>query len=109
MEKQSFQKGMAVLYSVFPKIEIDGEVFWALLSDLKDGDLFLLSVVDIAKNLKEVFPGTNLVALIRAGYFRIYSENCMNKNRYVLPDNIERWGTPSKEFKDLVQKLADGK
>jgi hypothetical protein len=64
MKKHNFDKGMAALLCAFPDRKFDCNIFWTFLSDLKD-DEFLKSIADIISTKSELYPGTNVIALIR--------------------------------------------
>ena len=64
MKIEIFKKGLGVLLTIFPDKKINSEIYWEYLKDLKD-EVFLGAVADISSTYTELFPGTNLVALIR--------------------------------------------
>ena len=67
MRDETFEKGMAVLAATFAGISLSKETVSAyrnLLDDLSDED-FERAVIKICRELKEIYPGTNIVALIR--------------------------------------------
>ncbi len=64
MKKNNFDKGMTALMQAFPDRKFDCNIFWSFLSDLKD-DEFLRAIADIISTTKELYPGTNVISLIR--------------------------------------------
>jgi hypothetical protein len=55
---------MAQLSVVFPAINIQPDIYYRLLDDLRE-DNFLGGINKICREVRELFPNTNLVALIR--------------------------------------------
>ena len=64
MQKNNYKKGIAALLVAFPDKKIDLELYWLFLKDLTDGD-FLRAIAEIIATHKELYPGTNIIALIR--------------------------------------------
>ena len=64
MNHKTFESGMALLGGAFSDKNIDMVVFWELLKDMDDEE-FLMSIRDICTTMTEIYPGTNLVGLIR--------------------------------------------
>lgn len=67
MENETYDKGMALLSSVLPNLELSKDrlkTFRMLLDDLPD-EKFKDAIVRICRETKELYPGTNIVALIR--------------------------------------------
>jgi len=64
MKSETFKKGMMALYAAFPDKKMEADIFWPFLKDLNDED-FLRAVGEICVTMKELFPGTNLIATIR--------------------------------------------
>ena len=59
--------GVAILTAAFPKLgpeEATIKIWFALLRDLP-ADAFERGVLSVCRSVKELYPGTNLVALIR--------------------------------------------
>ena len=94
---------MAILYSVFPDKQIDGEAYWELLKDLSDKP-FIEAVTEICRSLTEIYPGTNLVAMLRKRTIEI-AKNSMERLP-ALPEAHEM-STPPKEWNELVEKLKN--
>ena len=64
MQKEMLKKGLAILALTFPEKKFDGKVWWELLNDIDDKK-FLIAVKDVCSTTKELYPGTNLIAIIR--------------------------------------------
>lgn len=62
--KEVFQKGMGLLQATFPDKALDLDVYWELLGDIDDG-VFLLAIKDLCSTTREIYPNTNMIALIR--------------------------------------------
>ena len=59
-----FKKGIGCLTTAFPNHPINAEFYYQMLSDL-DPDLFIKAVLSVCNEQKEIYPGTNLIAIIR--------------------------------------------
>lgn len=66
-----------MLSSVFPAVNFTPEIYYALLDDLRE-DRFIDSINKICREVTELYPNTNLVALIRQKYDEAVLE-VMNK------------------------------
>ena len=64
MKKEAFKTGMGALLEAFPDKKFDCAIFWAFLSDLSDRE-FLQAIGHIISVEKNIYPGTNVIALIR--------------------------------------------
>uniref|UniRef100_A0A6M3L296 Uncharacterized protein n=1 Tax=viral metagenome TaxID=1070528 RepID=A0A6M3L296_9ZZZZ len=64
MNQKTFEIGTRILVSTFPDRNIDMETYWELLKDMDD-KRFLLAVKDLCSTTTELYPNTNLVAIIR--------------------------------------------
>ena len=64
MKKKTLEQGLALFVRAFPAKEIDIELCWIMLKDLKDED-FMRSVKRIMASHEEIYQSTNMVALIR--------------------------------------------
>lgn len=67
MKNKTFDEGMILLSTVFKGIDFARDtlrVYNRLLNDLDDEN-FEQAIIKICKELKEIYPGTNLIALIR--------------------------------------------
>ena len=67
MQDQAFSKGMAVLLATYPGMESKPAtlVIWRELLDDLDDAPFLNAVYRFCREEKQLYPGTNVVALIR--------------------------------------------
>ena len=68
MKDETFAKGMRLLTAVFrgltmPPVEIL-EIWKSLLNDIPD-ERFIYAVKKVCNNVRDIYPGTNIVALIR--------------------------------------------
>ena len=94
-------KGIALLSSAFPANRFDVELYWELLNDLEDQD-FEVSILRIIKTLKDIYPGTNLIALI------IDQANTNKKTRLskitAIPNKV--CAPPPKEWRETINTLA---
>lgn len=64
MTKNVFKTGLSVLLQVFPNKEIQPEVAWPILNDLSDNE-FQIAIINIISTQTEIYPNTNMIALIR--------------------------------------------
>jgi hypothetical protein len=64
MNKNVYLQGIMVLAKIFPALKIDAELYWEFLNDIPD-DAFKSAINKITKEVRELFPNTNIVALIR--------------------------------------------
>jgi len=64
MIKQTFDTGMRILVGTFPEKSFDMKVFWEMLKDLDD-KLYIFAIKDICSTISEIYPNTNIIALIR--------------------------------------------
>ena len=94
MTSQSFEQGFSALLKVFPSMNFDAKLFWTMLSDL-DGQYFLISVWEFIKNTKEIYPGTNIIAIIRSRAEELKTEALQNSTLKLEAETekerIDRW------------------
>jgi hypothetical protein len=64
MQKQTFKRGMGILAKSFPEKEMDFDILWSLLFDLKDDD-FIKAIGSLIATKTEINRATNIIALIR--------------------------------------------
>ena len=67
MKDETYDKGMVILGRVLKNLALtkeDIKTYRVLLDDLSDAD-FLSAIVEICQKTTEIYPGTNIVALIR--------------------------------------------
>jgi hypothetical protein len=94
MTNQAFEKGFTVLTQVFPSMKFDARLFWEMLHDL-DGQFFLMAIWELIKNIKELYPGTNVIAVIRSRAEELRIEVLKNSTLKLEVESetkrIERW------------------
>lgn len=101
MTAQTFQKAATLITACFPDKKFEFDVYFELLRDLKD-QFFLRAVRDLCVDKKELYPGTNIVALLR--------ERTLELSR--VPQELKMIGEgqwknqPPPEFKELIKKLS---
>lgn len=106
---------MAQLAAVFPALNIQPEVYYKLLEDLRE-DAFLGGVRKICLEVTDLFPNSNLVAIVREKSQEFYLEKMKNQ-RAVEDDGKLLTNEPSyeeieknkKEWNELKEKLAKAK
>lgn len=64
MNRSVFNKGVSIIVRTFPSTNVDAGLWWPMLSDLTNEN-FERAVLEIIRSTKEIFPGTNWIALIR--------------------------------------------
>lgn len=69
---------MARLAAVFPALSLQPEFYYELLNDLSE-DYFAWSVMKLCKEQKELFPNTNIVALLRNRETEFFMEKIKRK------------------------------
>lgn len=108
-----FLKGFARLAVVFPALNIQPDFYYELLMDLNDG-YFMWAIMKICKEQKELFPNTNIVALIR-GFEDEYQKERKKRIEtkqlpYQEPDYESEEFKKSREgWKKMLQDLANKK
>jgi|SRR3990167_264652 len=110
MTTQAFNQGLAVLSKVFPKLEIDARFFWDMLNDL-DGQYFLMAVMVFIRNTPELYPGTNLIAIIRKKTEELrlgtLKDNSLKLEAETEKERIERWQNEAVPMpQDCVEALT---
>lgn len=103
MTNEAFNKGFSTLSMVFPKMEFDAKLFWQTLNDL-DGQYFLISVLELIKTTKEIYPGTNIIAIIRSRAEELRLEALQNSTLKLEveteKERIDRWQKESAPIPD---------
>ena len=79
------------LTAAFPGLQFNSNLFWRTLCDL-DGEHFLIAIIDIIKNTKEFYPGTNVIAVIREKTEQIKDTNTLQIEAETEKERVERWG-----------------
>ena len=64
MKKINFDRGIASLIQALPNRPIDCNIYWTFLNDLTDEE-FLRAITEIITTQDQLYPDTNLIALIR--------------------------------------------
>jgi hypothetical protein len=94
MTSESFQKGYLALAASFPGLQFNSDLFWATLSDL-DGGYFLKAVMSIIKNTKELYPGSNMIAIVRGLTLEIQKQDIAHSTLKIEAETekerIDRW------------------
>jgi hypothetical protein len=108
MTKETLAKGFALICMTFPNLGMTEDALnvWArLLDDLGDND-FMGAVVHLCRNEKQLYPGTNIVALIRdrvGGDVQARSLEAL----HVLEQTMHRVGAyKTPEFSDTAITMA---
>lgn len=100
---------MATLSSVFPAIKFSPDLYYSFLEDLRE-DVFIGAVTKVCKEVTELYPNTNLVALIleKAEQFMIEKKARKPEAKLVGYDepNYEEIEKSKKEWNELRDKLA---
>ena len=68
MNVETLNKSILLLAASFPGIDFNPEVYEEMLGELPD-EFFLKSVYDFIKTTKEIYPGTNPIAILREKTF----------------------------------------
>lgn len=64
MEQATFKKGIGILFECFPHKSINMDIAWDLLKDLDDRR-FMVAIRDICSATVDLYPNTNIIALLR--------------------------------------------
>ena len=91
---------MSILQSLYPNRPFDLDIYWTMVQDLDNGDLFVKAVFELCREWKDTFGPA--VGVIRERYFELKKRNVP----LALPDLTERWSEPPKEWLDLKKKLG---
>lgn len=104
MQIQTLKKSLEILTQVFSQKDLDAELYWNFLKDLDD-EPFLAAIEDVCKTIEQVYPGTNLIGILRNKTIGIR----MKPQLLGLPEGERFFNPPPKEFSDLIKKLSDEK
>ena len=107
MKKELFVEGIMALNTAFPNIRINVDFYWSMLSDLIDKE-YIIAINKIVKGTRELYPNTNLVALIREKAKEEDKKLPGEAWQEVLGEisRIGSWGRP--KFSDiLIEKSVD--
>lgn len=78
----------------FPGLNLDPKLYWEILNDL-DGEYYLKAVMITIRDTKELYPGSNLIAIIRSlavdmqGEYRV--NNSLKIEAETEKERIDRW------------------
>ena len=64
MNMKTFKRGIAALMQAFPNRTFDNDIMFDFLQDLTDEE-FLQGIQKVISSTRELYPGTNIIALIR--------------------------------------------
>ena len=64
LDKKIYLKGIGALAGIFQNYKISAEFMYNYLNDLTNKE-FMKAINEIIKGMRELYPNTNLVALIR--------------------------------------------
>jgi len=105
MQKEIFKQGLAVLCATFTDRKFNAKVYWELLNDIDDKQ-FLLAIKDVCSTITDVYPGTNLIAVIRdralSGTYKLSGEAWEDVLKEV--SRVGHWGDP--KFEDKLTEKA---
>ena len=94
MTSKAFQQGFVALTAAFPGLQFNSDLFWRTLNDL-DGQFFLEAVIDIIRNTKEFFPGSNVIAILRSRAEELRIEALKNSTLKLVAETekerVDRW------------------
>jgi hypothetical protein len=80
--------------AAFPGIKFSAPLLWGMLSDI-DSRIFLIAVTEIIKTTKELFPGSNIVAILREKSVEVAIEeqqkNTLRLEAETEAERVERW------------------
>ena len=67
MDNDTFEKGMALIIATYPNLNMSEKTIrvWRKLLDDIPGKDFESAIIVICQTVREIYPGTNMVALIR--------------------------------------------
>jgi len=108
MDLKVFKNGIGALLQAFPDRDINSKIYWTFLQDLSN-EGFSSAISKIVTSEKDIYPGTNMIALIR--------DKALNTNKITGGEawaevlrqisSIGSWGQP--KFKDeLISKAVAG-
>ena len=105
MNKETFRHGIGILMKTFPDKDMDFDTYWELLQDLPE-EKFLEAIKVICLTLKEFYPGTNMIAIIRDHATTNYNQNMAIAWKDVLKE-VSRVGHNGRpEFQDDLTAQA---
>jgi hypothetical protein len=106
VDEKSFLKSMAIIKEAFPKLEFNARLWYEVLKDL-NGECLVLASMEICKTIEELYPTSNLLAMLRQRTLNITKQKLMEGRNLKLPD--DSCDEPPREWKEMLKKLAQGK
>ena len=93
--------------AAFPGLQFNSDLFWATTNDL-DGQYFLMAIMDVVKNTKDIYPGTNIIATIRGKAIDLQNKALQNSTLKLETETekerIDRWQKESVPMPDECRK-----
>ena len=102
MTPETFKKGMALISETFPKLDFNTTLYWKMLRDLKDLD-FEKAVLDVIQELEELYPTSNLIAILRQRADRAAIKRLERLSREI-PKLTRESAPPPPEWTNLVKR-----
>lgn len=106
VDEKSFLKAMSIIKESFPKVEFNARLWYEVLKDL-NGECLELAAMEICKTIEELYPGSNLLAILRQRTLNITKQKLMEGRNLKLTD--DRCDPPPAEWKEMMKKLAQSK
>lgn len=100
MRIQTLRKSLEILTQVFSQKAFDSEIYWNFLKNLDD-EAFLSAVEDVCRTQKEIYPGTNLIAILIERTTQIKTKPQL----LALPEGEKFAAISTKEWNELKEKL----
>jgi len=104
MRIETFNRAALLICTAFPDRKFEAEIYFELLKDLPD-EAFLKAVVGFCKDRTELYPGSNLIAILRERT----QDLVKNQSFLKLPAGERFKHGPDPAFKALIKSLADKK
>lgn len=112
MTEKCFQKGILLLSETFPKYGLEDKgrisLFWRMLKDLDDFQ-FQQGVMSIVQEVEELYPTSNLIAMIRKRGKKKEEKLMSYHKPFELRYDEKEAVPPTPEFKQLIERLSDEK
>lgn len=116
MREDQMQMALLALTAAFPGLSFNVQLYSQLLNDL-EGDFFLKAVFDFILNTKEIFPGTNPIAILREKTLEITRVEVSKHQKKLAQETSEeerkRWEAESetpaakKAHQDYLDAIAN--
>jgi hypothetical protein len=90
MDKKTFSQGMAYLSATFPALKFLPDFHFEMLEDL-DGELFAKTIKDICQNQTELYPNSNIIAIIRKRAVEIKNVRYRANLEQKRVEEVKRW------------------